>query len=171
MHFAVVLLLVACTHARPISTPSGLVGKRVTVETYDGAKVSVVVQHTTTGVTYRGPFDDVDPATVTRITEARRGRGALEGLGIGALSGATIGAVIGFALGEDDCASPSFCGYRVTAVEKAGIVGAFGAGVGGLVGAFIGYARGSRFVYSNGEQMRVVPNGPPGSVAGVTITY
>lgn len=57
-----------------------------------------------TGITFHA-FDGscVDATSVVRVTETRRGRGALEGLGIGALIGIGIGAVIGLSSGDDDC--------------------------------------------------------------------
>jgi hypothetical protein len=43
--------------------------------------------------------------------------------------------------------------------------------LGGAVGGIIGLARGSRFEYSYGDQVRVIPTGPPGSTVGMTVTF
>jgi hypothetical protein len=166
------LSLAACTHERPLSTLHHLAGERVTLEILNGLDVEAHVEQTADGVAYRSETGYVPAANVTRVIEKRRGRGALEGLGIGALIGAASGAIIGFADGDDVCPETGWCLFQFTAGEKAFMAGTFLGGLGAGLGAVIGLVHGSHFVYSYGEQqIRVMPTGPPGSFGGVTITF
>jgi hypothetical protein len=58
-----------------------------------------------------------------------------------------------------------------TAGEKAIMGGIVIGTIGGLVGLVVGAASGSKYVYSYGEQVRITPTGPPGSMGGATITF
>ena len=78
------------------------------------------------------------------IRYSRPGTGAYQGMGIGLLTGAALGAVAGLASGDDNCpssgsfSSGSWCFFRFSAQEKAGL-GAVGLGlVGMLVGGIVG---------------------------------
>jgi hypothetical protein len=164
------LLLAACTHERPISTLYYLAGERVTIETTDGVDVEAFIEPAPGGVTYRSHTGYVPAANVARVIEKRRARGALEGLAIGALIGAAAGAILGYADGDDVCPDTGWCFFEFSAGEKAFYAGTFLGAVGGGLGALIGFIHGSHFVYY-GEQVQVMPSGPPGSVGGVTVTF
>ncbi len=73
-------------------------------------------------------LETVSTAQIKEIRFVRRGRGALEGLGIGLLSGAALGAVLGYAA----CPCTSWFG------EAYGFSRGYGAGVGVRVGGFLG---------------------------------
>jgi hypothetical protein len=165
--------LIACTHERPISQIHDVTGKWVIVETTNHEKVEAVAIAASDGVTFTNDRVMLGPSEVASVTEVRRGRGALEGAGIGFLTGATIGAVIGFADGDDECddSGGQWCILVFTATEKAILGGIFIGGIGTIVGVVFGAAMGSKFVYSYGDQVRVTPTGPPGSMGGATITF
>ena len=168
-----VVLLVggACTHHRPVTQVSALAGKDVTVETTNGARVSVTAEQTPAGLSFRTGTGYVAPQVVARVVERRRGRGALEGFGIGLGLGFVTGAIAGYAKGDDDdCGGQEHC-VVWTAKTKAFTFGMTLGILGGGFGFVIGLLRGSHFVYSYGDQVRVTPIGPPGSVGGVTINF
>lgn len=173
---ALVALTTACTHQRDLRTLPDQAGKEVAVETRSGA---VLVAHVdVTPATYGLRLPDgqiVAFEQVTKVVARNRGRGAFEGLGLGALIGAGVGVVSGLASGDDECDSDGgdWCILTFTAEEKAVILGIVVGGIGGMVGLVAGALRGSRDVYSFGseQQFKVVPSGPPGSVAGATITF
>jgi hypothetical protein len=166
-----VVLVAACTHSYPITDAYELEGEHVTVETHSNESIEVVVEPAPDGVAFRSQTGYVSIADVARVVDKRRGRGALEGLGIGLLIGAAGGAIVGYADGDDECPPEGWCILTFTAGEKALLGGMFFGGVGGLVGGVIGLVRGSRVEYSYGERVRVIPNGPPGSTVGMTITF
>ena len=80
---------------------------------------------------------------VAHVRFTRRGKGALEGLGLGLLGGAVSGAILGFTDGDE----PSDSWWPWTAEEKAIIGGIFFGGMGGLTGILIGAIAGSKDVY------------------------
>lgn len=89
--------------------------------------------------------------TVTEIVSVqftKRGRGALQGLGIGLVAGVLIGAVV-FVIDEhntDPCTE--FCFFLDPSPGEAAVIGAVLVGVpSALLGAAIGGARGSREVF------------------------
>jgi hypothetical protein len=170
-----VVVLAACTHARPISSIHELTGKRVTVETYSHQRIEVYVERAPDGVAFRAEDGGgyVPVAEVAKVVEKRVGRGGLEGLGIGALAGASFGAILGYAAGDDECNADDghWCILTFTAGEKAVLSGILLGGLGGLLGGVVGLAHGSRDEYSYGEQVRVIPTGPPGSTVGMTVTF
>lgn len=165
------LLVMACTHERPVTELHQIAGKQVTVETYAHDEVQVVAIRAPDGVTFANDAGVLPPTSVAKVTDVRHGRGAAEGAGIGALIGAATGAAIGLADGDDECSPEGWCFLAFTAGEKAVIAGVLLGGVGGVIGLVAGAITGSKFVYSYGEQVRVTPTGPPGSVGGVTIKY
>jgi hypothetical protein len=167
------LTLAACTHERPITELHEVTGKWVIVETTDHQTVDAVAVAASDGVTFTNDTVLLGPGQVAKVTEIRRGRGAAEGAGIGFVSGAAIGAALGFADGDDTCESSGgeWCLFVFTAGEKAIMGGIVIGTIGGLVGLVVGAASGSKYVYSYGEQVRITPTGPPGSMGGATITF
>jgi hypothetical protein len=167
------LTLAACTHERPITELHEVTGNWVVVETYDHQTVDAVAVAASDGVTFTNDTVLLGPGQVAKVTEIRRGRGAAEGAGIGFVAGAAVGAALGFADGDDECDENGhgWCILVFSAGEKA-ILGGFVLGtIGSLVGLVVGVATGSKFVYSYGDQVRVTPTGPPGSMGGATITF
>ena len=81
------------------------------------------------------------------------------------------GAALGYADGDDVCENEGHCILTFSAVDKATIGAVVFGVIGGGIGGAIGLIRGSRYIYSYGEQIRVTPSGPPGSVMGATITF
>jgi hypothetical protein len=166
------LVMSACTYQRKLSDAYDLSGA-VTVESHKGEVVKAVVVNTDAGlVLLAANGDPLARDEVAKVTEVRRVRGALEGLGIGFGVGAVLGAGIGFADGDDECSSEGWCILIFSAEEKA-MLGGFAFGViGGGLGLLIGAMTGSRFIYENGERPPMIrPVGPPGSVAGMTVTW
>jgi hypothetical protein len=172
-----VVVLAGCTHTRPITEAHELVGEWVTVETYSHETTEVYVEQAyvegaTEGIAFRSATGGyVAISEIAKIVDKRVGRGGLEGFGLGFLGGAAVGAVIGYADGDDEC-DPNdghWCLFTMTAGEKAVLGGAVFGVLGGALGGLIGLARGSHFEYSYGE--RVIPTGPPGSAAGMTIIF
>jgi hypothetical protein len=166
------LALVACTHTRSLHQVNEMnanVDVVVDIEGYGGVQSTTVP--TTRGMAFRAydGNDFLDPAQITRVTEVRRGRGALEGFLIGGGISATTFAILGYSAGDDECSS--FCLFTFTAGEKAAMGGILGGITGGLVGLLVGAVRGSRFVYENTESVRITPTAPAGSQAGLTITF
>ena len=88
----------------------------------------------------------------------RRGRGALQGLGIGALIGGGGGALVGLITGLNCGSDDWICGPGLAAVS--GII--YGA-LGGYVGLVTGAVRGSRTVYhfAPGKRPRSAEQGAP----------
>jgi hypothetical protein len=163
--------LAACTHRGSVSNTDSLDGSTVTVELSNGAEVKATVEVVTAGaLLHTEDGVDMNLTDASKVTEIRRGRGALEGLGIGVLIGGAAGAAIGYADGDDTCTG--FCVFRTSAEEKAVVAGIALGAVVGVVGLLVGVARGSRDVYHfEGLRPRMVPVGPPGTPAGVTIQF
>jgi hypothetical protein len=166
----------ACTHQRDFRTLPDAAGRQVTVATQNGAEVEAHVDVSSVGYGLRLPDGQVLPfEQVREVVAVKRGRGALEGLGLGALGGAGLGVVMGLASGDDQCDEDghNWCILTFTAEEKAVLFGFMMGSLGGLIGLVAGAIRGSRDVYSFGseQQFKITPSGPPGSVAGATITF
>ena len=166
----------ACTHQRDLRTLPDKAGKEVKVETRSGAELVAHVDVTPAVYGLRLPDGQVVPfEQVSKVVAVDRGRGALEGLGLGALIGAGVGVIGGFASGDDECDEDGgdWCILTFTAEQKAVLLGLVFGGLGGMVGLVAGAVRGSHDVYSFGseQQFKVTPTGPPGSVAGATITF
>jgi hypothetical protein len=163
--------LAACTHRGSITQTGSLDGETVTVEMSNGAAVEATVEVVASGtVLHTEDGVDMALADASKVTEIRRGRGALEGLGIGVLLGGAAGAAIGYADGDDECTG--LCLFKTSAAEKAVVAGVFVGTIGGLIGLLVGVARGSRDVYDlEAARPRIVPVGPPGTAAGATITF
>jgi hypothetical protein len=169
---ALTAVTTACTHQQSFKTLPDEAGKEVTVTTQNGSEFVAHVDVSPAGYGLREPNGQVVPfGNVREVVVVKRGRGALEGLGIGALIGAGTGAVMGLASGDDQC--EGFCLFQMTAEEKAVVGGILMGSLGGLVGLVVGAVRGSRDVYSfgNEQQFKVTPTGPPGSVAGASVTF
>jgi hypothetical protein len=159
----------SCTQHRPLADVAQLsLTTSVVVEERAHIELHGTPMRTYEGIVLRTARGDIPLDQVTRVTEIRRGRGALEGLGIGALVGMGTGAIIGFAEGDDDCSS---CVVRFSAGDKAVfgglVIGTLGAGIGLLAGAL----RGSRIVYEPGAGPRIVFGGPPGAQVGATLRF
>ena len=164
-------VLAACTHTQTLNHVNELGGgEEVTVEISGYGEVESTTVPTARGMAFRANEGDfLDTAQVTRVTQVRRGRGALEGLLLGAGIAGTTFAMLGYASGDDECTG--FCLFTMSASDKA-IFGAFVGGItGGLFGIVIGAIRGSHYVYENSESIKVTPSGPPGSAAGLTVTF
>jgi hypothetical protein len=160
----------ACTRHHHIATLQA--GKTVTVETTDGAAVeATVVPHATEIVLADTTGRVVQTQHIAQVVDVRRGRGALDGALIGGLTGIAFGAVLGFAEGDDQCGD--ICILRFSAEDKAALLGGMLGIVGGGAGAIVGAIAGSRDVYVFGDsrEVRITPNGPRGSVAGVTFEF
>jgi hypothetical protein len=162
----------ACTHTQTLNHVNELAGGAdVTVEVAGYGDVEATTIPTARGMAFRANDggDFLDTAQITSVKEVRHGRGALEGFLLGAgITGATL-AMIGYASGDDECTG--LCLFTMSAGDKA-ILGAFVGGItGGLMGVVIGGIRGSRYVYENSEGVRVTPNGPPGSAAGLSVAF
>ena len=108
----------------------------------------------------------IAPMYVSKVVDTQHGRGALEGLGLGALIGGVTGAVIGYAAADED-------DYLFNSKGEVAVVGGLVFGtMGALVGVVVGAVKGSTIIYEHkatGTAVRV--NGPPGSVAGVSVTF
>lgn len=164
--------LVACSHHRPLRDAYEVRGD-VTIQTFDGRLLEATAAETPNGTVFRTRTGELfDPGSVVRVTDKRILRGAAEGLGIGAGIGALGGIVLGLADGDDPpCQDGSWCLFHMTAGEKAAAGGIVFGALGGLVGLAAGAIVGSQFVYDDGETPVVTPVGPPGSVAGLTVSF
>jgi len=166
-----------CTHHRPLTELSEVVGGELTVETTSHQRIDARAYPSADGVQITN--EDRQPIAtgeIDEVTEIKRGRGALEGGGIGALGGIAAGVILGFAAGDDPCDEnvERDCYYAFTAGQNAMIFGIIFGGLGGLGGLVVGAIIGSRDVYkmSEGSMIQQIrPTGPPGSVGGVTITF
>ena len=167
-------LLVACTHHRPLNQAFDDVepGRWVKVETTSGTLSAITVQ-TSTGIGYQAEGGGmIDPSAIVRVTDERTLRGAGEGILIGAGAGAAAGAVLGLADGDDPpCGDSEWCFFHLTAGEKALGGGVLLGGLGAIVGLAVGTVMGSDDVYEGTSGVAITPGGPPGSVAGATITF
>jgi hypothetical protein len=167
---AVTVLVTACTHHRPLREAYEVTGE-ATVETLDHQSVQVTSVETPTGTVFQSAGGQlVDLGNVTKITDERSLRGAVEGLGIGAGLGILAGGIIGYSGGDDPPCDE--CWFQQSAESKA----ALGAIVFGVIGGFIGLAsgavHGSHFIYEDDGSPAVIrPIGPPGSVAGLTVEF
>ena len=109
---------------------------------------------------------------IEKIQRTSHGRGALHGLAIGAGIGATVGIVAGYASGDDDCDEDLGLCIFDEAEDKAFVGGMLLGTAGGLVGLVIGAAMGATITYEHDRPRQVVkPVGPPGSVAGVSVSF
>lgn len=162
----------ACTHTRSLNQVNELSGgANVAVELSGYGELEGTTVPTARGMAFRANDggDFLDTQQIVRVTEVRRGRGALEGLLLGGGISAVTFAMIGYADGDDECTG--FCLFTMDAEDKAVFGAVLGGMMGGLVGVIVGGIRGSRFVYENNEGIKVTPSGPPGSAAGMTVTF
>lgn len=156
-----VATLAGCTVTHPIARPAtsaelgALVGPKRThialLQQRPGGLVSLPVPPSLAPVAIPFPDDQaaagqgVDLASLRGYEVTRRGRGALEGLGVGIVTGFFAGAVFGAAAGDDrPCpASSDVPCIRFSSGDLAllfGAVGAFaGAGVGALTGLLVAH--------------------------------
>jgi hypothetical protein len=173
--FVILLGLSACTHHHHIAEAHELGGDTVTISGPRGPIEAVGIK-TPNGVEFQDTRSGqiLTTADIDQIETKRHGQGALEGLAWGAVSGALLGGIYGYAQGDDHCSNDNgeWCILEFSAGEKAtfGAI-AFG-GLGGLVGLIAGAAIGSTDVYEYPTTQAVVkPVGPPGSVAGMTVSF
>ncbi len=169
-----VLLVAGCTHNRPLNQVREVAGSQVEVSGMYGQAVTVqaVSQGNDVAFIDKSNGGYVPAGEIVKVTDVRRGQGAIEGLGIGALVGAGIGVVAGFASGDDKCDEESWCILTFTAEEKAAFGGILLGMTGGLVGLIVGATMGSTYIYSNESTgVAVIPIGPKDSVAGVTVKF
>ena len=174
VHFVIgcAVLGTACTHTQTLNHVNELAGgAEVTVDIAGYGEIDATTVPTARGMAFRANDggDFLDPAAMTRVTEVRRGRGALEGFLIGAGISAATFAMLGYADGDDECTG--FCLWTMSAGDKAALGAVLGGISGGFIGLIVGAVRGSRFVYESNESIKVTPSGPPGSAAGMTITF
>ena len=171
---ALASLVAACTHRKPLARAFDEVepGRWVTVHTTAGTFTALAVQ-TGAGVGYQAEGGGwIDPATITRVTDERTLRGAGEGVLIGGGIGVVGGAVLGFADGDDPpCADTEWCLFNMSAGAKAVLGGVLLGGLGVLTGLAVGAVVGSDDVYETSAGVAITPGGPPGSVAGATVTF
>lgn len=169
------LAVSGCTHHPAIGDGRALIGARVRVEVNQGAEEEGVVVADRDGITVSTGSGDVSLWQTYKVTAVKRGRGALEGLGLGIVIAGGTGALIGLASGDDECDPDRECFLAFTAGEKAVITGVVFGSLGGLLGLLVGVAFGSRDVYeiagSAPPTPRFVPSGPPGSAAGMTFHF
>jgi hypothetical protein len=142
----------ACTHHRPLSQLSEVLGRDVEILTDNGEKLDGELAQIEPGLVFLTRHGAFDADLIVWVRDFRAGLGALEGMAVGVVIGATAGAV---------------AAWRDTPnVETLGVLSLCVLG-----GAVIGALRGSRIIYSDREQPRFVPSGPPGSVLGITRTF
>jgi hypothetical protein len=143
-----------CTHIRHVQSFEGInkaaAGKHARMTLTNGRVLSgkdlqVAIDSTFWLDSATGRKQFIATLEIGKVVVKKRGRGALEGLGMGALAGA----VIGFALGDDPPCEPDpndlfgigqgLCEtFRLSAGEKA-LIGAGGGGLWGLaIGALVG---------------------------------
>ncbi|MGE0399401.1 MAG: hypothetical protein AB7T06_21995 [Kofleriaceae bacterium] len=162
----------ACTHTRTLNQVNDLSGgEEVTVELQGYGELDAITVPTTRGMAFRANDggDFLDPNQITSVEQVRHGRGALEGLLLGGgITGVSM-AMLGYASGDDECTG--FCLFTMSAEDKAVFGLVLGGITGGLLGVVIGGIRGSHYVYENRESIKITPSGPPGSAAGLTVTF
>ncbi len=165
-------VLAGCSHQVPLAQVHELAGEgEVEVRTTSGESIDAVPIAAPGGVTFIPRTGGTLPAdAIAEVRDVRHLRGAVEGLGLGALIGAGTGAVLGYAEGDDQCTGECFLAFsaETKAILGAIVVGGLGAGVGLVIGAL----KGSTIIYSNESSgIAVRPIAPPGSVAGLTVTF
>ncbi len=173
--FVIVLACAACTRHHEVRyAPAELVGGRVEVRTRDGRKLAARGEAGPGGLVWRGEGGGlVQSSEVEEVVRVSHARGAGQGLLIGFIGGAVFGAAAGLLSGDDD----GDCLVCFTAGEKALVLGGGIGAVSGLVGLVGGAIAGSHHVYRFGPEAvrerepRFRPNGPPGSVAGLTFAF
>lgn len=166
-------LLTACTHHRtlPQAFTDVEVGRWVTIRTTTGATLSAITVQTMGGVGYQEEGAGmIDPSTIASVADDRSLRAAGEGFLIGAGAGIVGGAIAGFADG-DDPPCDEWCFFNMTAGQKAVLLGVVFGSLGGLIGIAAGVVHGSEDVYEDSTGVAITPGGPPGSVAGMTVTF
>lgn len=173
---AIGALFAGCSHNLPYSATNDIeLQKWVTVETTDGAEIdALVVASPMGGTAFQASGGYIDPMKIRRVTEERTLRGMGEGFLIGAGAGILAGVVVGFADGDDPpcMGDHQWLCFSLTGGEKAVVFGVLLGGLGGVLGVAVGAVRGSRMIYEDrATGVTITPNGPPGSVAGLTITY
>ena len=114
-----------------------------------------------------GRVRSVATGAISEITFIRKGRGALQGLGIGLVVGALSGAFLGLVHGDDPPCGESWICFRFTAQQKAMIgavsLGSLGGAVGSLTGAILGSKNRYRFGQrAPGRPADLAPSPQPG---------
>lgn len=150
MIIALAVFTSQCTHIRQVHSFDDInkaaAGKPASMTLTNGRVLSgkgleVAIDSTFWLDSVTGRKQSIATSEVGKVVIKKRGRGALEGLGIGILTGAVTGAVIGFASGDDD---PKTVFLPLTAEEKALGGGIVLGAAGGLLGLPIGAAVGSK---------------------------
>lgn len=177
MRTALLLVAVAgCTHHKDITEAHELIGEEVEVSGMYGQSVTAVGVNGPSGITF------VDKATggvvpdqeIYKIDDTSHVLGGVQGLGIGGAIGAIGGALLGYADGDDACDEDSHggCFLSFTAGEKAALFGIVFGVLGGGVGLVVGAVKGSTTLYERRfPGVSIKPGGPPGSVAGIDISF
>lgn len=168
-----------CAHHRPWSEVHDVDGEDVELEVEgDLVRRRGKAVLTPRGLVFRtADGAEIPLAAVTAVSDMKRWRGALEGMGIGAGGGFVVGAAIGIADGDDSCEDAvrlvAECeADKMTRWEKAALGGIILGVLSGGAGLVVGTLTGSRDHYRfQTEQRRFVPTGPPGSVVGVTVKF
>lgn len=166
-----VLAIAACAHTRGAEHIDELVGHDVDVETSDHTTKSAVGVATPEGVGFRlSDGTIVGFGALERVTEARHGLGAIEGLGIGGATGFVLGAVLGYSEGDGTGTGTGDCFLELSAGDKAMLGGIVFGGLGGLGGLIVGGIHGAANEYTHDGYQAIRPIAPRGSAVGLTVT-
>jgi hypothetical protein len=159
-YYSILILCIVCTTQSLVAQDSALLKKisfRISVTNFDNTTAKgwlAIIEDSTVQVCNHpvhfgganlaaASLKNIDYSQVSQI-KLKRNNGAGRGAIIGAVCGFIVGAVAGFIQGDDPHvpASQDFFGFgeafRMTAAEKAGILGISGAAVMGGAGAIIG---------------------------------
>lgn len=152
--FLIAAALAACTRHHPVSPSelSTLAGESATVKLKSGGKTSGYVSESSDEDQITVDGAQIPVSTVESVTVVRRGRGALQGLGLGAVGGFVLGFALGASADHGDTAS------------LAGLlVGISLSGIGGVSGLLFGGLVGSRDVYELGSPSGMALPSIPGT--------
>jgi hypothetical protein len=164
-----VFSMTACTRQVPLSRLEP--GRRVEVELISGATIeAVVVSAQPELVLEEDNGMIVKPHRIVRVVDVRHGRGAIVGTFAGMFTGFALGVSLAY-VQEDDPSCKS-CG-ALSKDDHARIGGVLLGGFGAMTGALAGAIAGTRDIYEvqRSSEMRITPEGPKGSVAGLTVRF
>jgi len=150
-HVVAVLAVAACAHTYADQTElpeDVLAADQVSIELRSGRSLEAHAEGRGNALVWRGKDNErVSAAEVRAVERVSIGRGATDGLAVGFGVGAALGVVGGLASGDDPPCQAFLCLLRLSATDKALILGAGLGLVGGLVGAIAGAAAGSTVRY------------------------